>query len=207
MKVLLLNGSPHPKGSTYTALRSVADGVEEYGIETEIYHVSPEPIRGCMACFGCKNGKNRCIYEEDEVNVILEKLETADGLVIGSPVYYASPNGQILSVMDRVSFAATCLRGKPGAAVCSARRAGTTATLDALNKYFQIAGMPIAGSTYWPMVHGQKAEQTEQDLEGLQTCRVLGRNLAWLILSIEAGKAAGVQPPEPEKKIFTNFIR
>ncbi|MCL2492555.1 MAG: flavodoxin family protein [Clostridiales bacterium] len=207
MKVLLLNGSPHEKGSTYTALRAVADGIEESGIETEIYHISPEPVRGCMACFGCMDGKNRCIHDDDEVNIILEKLETADGLVLGSPVYYASPNGHVLSVMDRVSFASTCLKGKPGAAVCSARRAGTTATLDALNKYFQIAGMPIAASTYWPMIHGQSAEQAEQDLEGLQAMRVLGRNLAWLIRSIEAGKAAGIQPPETEEKVWTNFIR
>ena len=210
MKVLLINGSPHEKGCTYTALTLVADEIEKAGIETEIYQIPNVPVRGCVSCRMCKKEMSgRCTFDGDAVNEILQKMESSDAIIIGSPVYYASPNGQMLAVMDRVFFAGNCFSNKPGAAVCSARRAGTTATLDAINKYFQINGMPIIPSTYWPMVHGVSAEDVLNDLEGVQIMQMLGKNTVWLLKAIEAGKAAGIDPPKLDAggKIFTNFIR
>ena len=210
MKVLLVNGSPKEKGCTYTALKFVADEIEAAGIEAEIYHIPNDPIRGCIGCGGCsKAGDGRCVFKGDAVNEILEKMETSDALIIGSPVYYASPNGHMLAVMDRVFFAGKNFAYKPGAAVCSARRGGTTATLDALSKYFPISGMPIIPSTYWTMVHGQTPEDVKKDEEGVQVMQMLGRNAAWMLKSIEAGKAAGIETPEISGgvKAWTNFIR
>ncbi|MDR0817153.1 MAG: flavodoxin family protein [Clostridiales Family XIII bacterium] len=210
MKVLLVNGSPHPAGCTYTALKLVAGAIEEEGIEAEIYHIPNDAIRGCISCGACmRNKTGRCAFDGDAVNIILEKLETSDALIIGSPVYYASPNGHMLAVMDRVFYAGDKFEGKPGAAVCSARRGGTTATLDALNKYFPINGMPTVPSFYWTMVHGNKPEEVLQDSEGVQVMQMLGKNTAWLLKSIEAGKAAGLKLPQLPggKKQRTNFIR
>ena len=211
MKALLINGSPHEKGSTYTALRLVADALEEEGVEAEIYHVPNEPVRGCAGCRVCKQGdKGRCVFDDDAVNTIIEKIEGADALVLGSPVYYAGPNGQLLSVLDRVFFAGRDgFTGKPAAAVCVARRGGTTATLDVLQKYFPISGMPMAPATYWPMVHGLSGVEVLQDKEGVQTMQMVGKTVAWLMKCIEAGKAAGVFYPGPPggEKIATNFIR
>lgn len=206
MKVLLINGSPRAKGCTYTALSEVAKSLNACEIETEIIQIGNQAIRGCIGCGGCA-GKGRCIFEDDAVNEIIGKMEEADGLIIGSPVYFASPNGNLISLLDRLFYAGTCFAHKPAAAVVSARRAGTTVTVDDLNKYFTIKQMPVVSSTYWNMVHGSCPEDVLKDEEGLQTMRNLGRNMAWLLKCIENGKQNGIQPPTAEKKIWTNFIR
>lgn len=204
MKVLLINGSPNEKRCTYTALSEVASALEAEGVETEIAWIGREPLRGCLGCSGCaKRGDGRCIFDDDVVNSLIEKAEAADGLVVGSPVFYAGANGALLAVLDRMFYAASArLRFKPAAAVASARRAGTTPALDQINKYFQINCMPVVSSNYWPMVHGQSVEQVRQDAEGLQIMRTLGTNMAWLLKA-----TAQVPAPEVEPKIMTNFIR
>ena len=211
MKTLLINGSPHAEGSTYTALRFAADALEEEGVEAEIYQIPPVPVLGCVGCRYCMAaGEDRCVVDGDAVNVIIEKMEAADALIIGTPVYYASPNGQLLSVLDRVFFAGGAVfPGKPAAAICVARRAGTTATLDVIQKYFTISGMPIAPSTYWPMAHGMSGAEIKRDDEGVQIMQMTGKAIAWLLKCIEAGKSSGALYPKPPggEKIFTNFIR
>lgn len=207
MKVILINGSPHPKGCTYTALTEVAGQLNENGVDTELIHIGSKPVRGCIGCGKCSQNDSRCIFSDDIINATLDKIEHADGLVVGSPVYYASPNGSLLSFLDRLFYAGNCFSYKPGAAIVSARRGGTTAALDVLNKYFTISHMPVVSSQYWNMVHGNSPEEVKQDLEGMQTMRVLGRNMAWLIKSIEAGKQAGITQPDAEPKARTNFIR
>ena len=207
MKVLLVNGSPHEKGCTYTALSEVASALNSEGIETEIFHIGTAPVRGCIGCGGCAS-KMKCTFDDDIVNRLIEKIEDIDGLVIGSPVHYASAGGAITSVLDRLFFAASGkLAYKPCACVVSARRAGTTAALDQLMKYPTINRMPLVSSQYWPMVHGSIPGQVLQDEEGMQTMRTLGKNMAWLIKCIEAGRQAGVSLPEREKTVRTNFIR
>ena len=208
MKVLLFNGSPHKAGCTFTALSEVAKSLEAAGIETEILQIGSRAFRGCVGCRGCKNG-NGCVFGKDDgLNEILARCEEANGFVFGSPVYYASPNGAMLSFMDRLFYAgAKALAHKPGACVTSARRAGTTASLDVLSKYLTINQMPVVSSTYWPMVHGNTAEEARQDLEGMQIMRTLGRNMAWLLQCIAAGAAAGVAIPADEPAQRTNFIR
>lgn len=206
MKVLLINGSAHAKGCTFTALSIVAQALEENGIETEIFQAGAT-TKGCLGCGYCsKNGK--CVTD-DCVNEALKKLDEVDGIVIGSPVHYAAASGQATSFMDRLFYAAdkSKLRYKVGAAVTSARRAGTTATLDQLLKYFTITNMPIVSSRYWPMVHGSNPEQVMEDKEGVQIMRILGKNMAWLMKCIQAGREAGIEPPSPENVEFTNFIR
>lgn len=206
MKVLLINGSPNVKGCTFTALSEVERILQENGIETEIAQIGNKPIRGCVDCGGC-TGKERCAFHDDIVNEMLEKMEQADGLIIGSPVYFASPNGNLISMLDRFFYAGKCFAHKPAAAVVSARRAGTSVTLDDLNKYFSIRQMPVVSSTYWNMVHGSKPEEVLLDKEGLQTMRNLGRNMAWLLKCIEHGKENGISLPESESGEWTNFIR
>lgn len=206
MKVLLINGSPNEKGCTYTALSEVAATLNENGVETEIASIGKQPIRGCIGCGGCA-GKRRCVFGDDIVNSMIEKMEQADGLIIGSPVYFASPNGNLMSMLDRFFYAGGCFAHKPAAAVASARRAGTTVTLDDMNKYFGIRQMPVVSSTYWNMVHGSKPEDVKKDEEGLQTMRNLGRNMAWLLKCIAVGKENGVEPPMSENTNRTNFIR
>lgn len=208
MKVLMLNGSPHEKGCTYTALAEVAGELNKAGIGTEIMHVGGEAVRGCMGCGGCGR-LGRCVWNDDKVNQAVELMRECDGLVIGSPVHYASAGGAITSFLDRFFYSGSSAAAhKPGAAVASARRAGTTAALDQLNKYFMISQMPVVSSQYWNMVHGQCPEDVKKDEEGLQIMRVLGRNMAWMLKSIEAGKAAGIMLPEAEEeKMRTNFIR
>lgn len=187
MKVILLNGSRREKGCTYTALSVVADTLKENGIDAEIIHAIPDTAT---------------------VNAVAEKMKTADGLVIGSPVYWASPSGEIVSFMDQLAGkAGAALVHKVGATVASARRAGTTATLDVLNKYLTYHQMVSVASNYWPMVHGNTPDEVRQDAEGLQIMRVLGRNMAWILKCIEAGKKAGISAPETEAKVMTNFIR
>lgn len=206
MKVLLLNGSPHEKGCTYTALSEVAGALEAAGVETEIFWLGKEAISGCRGCGACgKLGK--CVLD-DVVNAALEKARAADGLVVGSPVHYAAASGQITSALDRLFYASGgAMRLKPGAAVVSARRAGTTAALDQLNKYFTINQMPVVSSRYWSMVHGNTPEEVRQDAEGMLVMRTLGRNMAWLLKSIQMAREAGLEPPEQEPPVKTNFIR
>ncbi len=208
MKVVMLNGSPHKRGCTYTALMEVAGVLEEQRVEAEIFHVGAKPISGCTACLKCRE-TDRCNIN-DTVNDFLELAESADGFVFGTPVHYAAPSGAISSFMDRAFYASmgsSIFAFKPAAAVVSCRRAGSTATFDQINKYFTITNMPVVSSQYWNMVHGAKPEEALQDLEGLQTMRTLGRNMAWLLHSIEAGRAAGIQMPELEEPVRTNFIR
>jgi len=211
MKTLLINGSPHKNGSTATALRLVADSLEEEGIEAEIYQISPVPVRGCAGCFSCKqSGENRCFFDDDEVNGLIKKIEESDALVLGTPVYFGGPNGQLLSVLDRVFFAGRAsFTGKPAAAICVLRRGGATSALEVLQKYFTISGMPIAPSTYWPMAHGMSGEEILKDGEGSQTMQMTGKTIAWMLKCIEAGKAAGVFYPDMPggEKVSTNFIR
>lgn len=208
MKVLLLNGSSRPNGCTYTALREVADTLEHDGIETEILFLGNKPVRDCAACGACGNRPGRCAFDDDIVNRIIEKAREADGFVFGTPVYYAHPSGRILSVLDRVFYAGKdAFIHKPAAAIASARRAGTTATLDVLQKYFTISQMPVVSSTYWTMVHGKEPEDVRKDEEGLQTMRNLAANMAWVLRCIEAGKTVGIQPPQAESGARTNFIQ
>ena len=209
MKVLMINGSPRPRGCTFTALSVVAEALNREGVETEIVQSGAGALRDCIGCRKCReNGDSRCIFNDDVVNGIIAKAEQADGFVFGSPVYYAHPSGRILSLLDRLFYAGSeAFMNKPGAAVVSARRAGTTASLDVLNKYFTINCMPVVSSQYWNQVHGNTPEEVKQDLEGMQTMRTLGNNMAWLLKCIAAGKAAGVDFPEREPAQKTNFIR
>ncbi len=208
MKVLLINGSPNENGCTYTALCEAAGALEREGIETEIFQMGKQPVRGCIGCGGCaRKGDGRCVFGDDAVNRALEKAETADGYIIGSPVYFASANGSLIAMLDRMFYAGKCFSYKPAAAVVSARRAGTTASLDEIGKYFSIRNMPVVSSKYWTMVHGNTPEEVRQDLEGMQNMRVLGRNMAWMLKCLEAGKQAGIAIPEPETPVKTNFIR
>ena len=211
MKVLLVNGSPHEKGCTYTALSEVAKTLNEEGIETEIYWIGTKPIGGCIACKSCST-KGKCVFE-DTVNPFIEKAENADAFVFGSPVHYAGMAGNMKGFMDRAFYSSSMAkRGKaflhkPAASVISARRAGTTATYDEFNKYFGITQMPIISSRYWNMVHGTNPEEVMKDEEGMQAMRILARNMAYYLKCIEAGKKLGVEMPKREKTIFTNFIR
>ena len=205
MKVTLINGSPNAKGCTYTALEEVSKTLKSEGIETEIIHVGHKDIRGCIGCRQCKT-KGKCVFN-DIVNDIAPKFKECDGIVIGSPVYFASANGTLVSFIDRLFYSMTADKTmKVGAAVVSCRRGGNSATFDELNKYFTISQMPIASSQYWNMVHGNSPEEVQQDLEGLQTMRTLGKNMAFLIKSIQLGKKEFGLPEKEEHK-FTNFIR
>lgn len=206
MKVLLVNGSPHANGCTYTALCEVAGALEAQGIETEIFQVGTKSISGCLGCAACiKTGK--CVID-DVVNEFVEKAKEADGFVFGSPVHFASASGALTSFMDRAFYGkGAVFANKPAAAIMSCRRGGATATLDQLIKYFTISNMPVVSSQYWNMVHGNTPDEVRQDLEGMQTMRTLGVNMAWLLKCIEAGKAAGIELPLREAKVATNFIR
>lgn len=210
MKVLLFNGSPHSKGCTYTALNEIAKTLKEEGIDSEIYNIGPKAIAPCKACYACaKLGK--CVID-DEVNEFIEFAKDFDAFVFGSPVYYAAAAGSAVSFLNRAFFSASksgkkVFSHKPAAAVASARRAGTSATLDQLNKYFTISQMPIISGRYWNMVHGSTPEDVQSDLEGMQNMRILARNMAYYLKCIEAGKKAGVELPKQEEVIYTNFIR
>lgn len=202
-KVLLLNGSPHTNGCTARALEEMIKVFSDEGVETEVIQVGGKDIRGCVSCGYCeKNGK--CVIN-DLVNEVAPKLEEADGLVVGSPVYYGSPNGTILSFMDRLFYSTSFSKHlKVGAAVVSCRRGGNTATFDALNKYFTISGMPVASSTYWNQVHGFSREDVEKDLEGLQTMRNLARNMSFMIKAFADAKEKYGEPLV-ERDSFTSF--
>lgn len=204
MKALLINGSPHAKGCTYTALSELKHTLEAEGIETELIHVGNQDVRGCIACGQCRK-LCKCVFD-DVVNEVASKLAEADAFVIGAPVYYSSPAGGAISFMDRLFFSTFNVDKtmKVGAAVVTCRRGGNTASFDVLNKYFSISGMPIASSQYWNMVYGGSAEEVLKDAEGLQTMRTLGRNMAFMIKSIQLGKQQfGL--PEKEPTTFTNF--
>ena len=206
MKVILINGSPHKSGCTYTALQEVAGALTRNGIETETLWLGDETIPGCIGCKKCKK-TGRC-FRDDLVNEFLDLASQADGFVYGSPVHFASATGMLTSFMDRVFYSGRAgFRGKPTAAIVSCRRGGASASFDQLNKYFAASSMPIVTSQYWNSVHGNTPEEVEQDLEGLQTMRTLGNNMAWLLKSIEAGRKAGIELPELEKNAKTNFIR
>ena len=206
MKVLLLNGSPREKGCTYTALAEIAKTLEADGVEAEILWLGKDATVGCTACGACRK-LGKCVHD-DVVNVAAEKLRAADGLIVGSPVHYAAASGQITCTLDRLFYSASKdFRLKPAAAIASARRAGTTATLDQLNKYFTINQMPIVSSCYWNMVHGNTPEEVLQDEEGLCVMRTLAHNMAWLLKVIAAGREAGLEQPVQETRVWTNFIR
>ena len=193
MKVLLINGSRRKSGCTYTALKEVADVLESEKISTEIIHVGIDAVNGSI---------------DKAVKETAAMLDEVDGIVLGSPVYYASPSGEIQVFLDRLFYIhGDKLKHKPGAVVASARRAGTTAALDVLNKYLMINEMPVVSSQYWTMVHGNSPEEVQQDAEGMQTMRILGKNMAWLLRCIEAGRQAGILPERTEERVWTNFVR
>lgn len=207
MKVLLFNGSPRANGCTFTALTEIASVLEGQGIKTEILQIGNKPVQDCIGCGGCAN-TGKCVFSDDPVNEWIEKAESADGFVFGTPVYYAHPSGRIFSAMDRMFYAGgQNFAHKPAAVIASARRAGTTASLDAMAKYLGISGMPVVSSTYWNMVHGQSPEEVKKDLEGMETMKNIGINMAWLLKCIEAGKREGIKPPFTGKTVWTNFIR
>lgn len=205
MKVLMINGSPHAKGNTYTALHEMEKIFSENGVETEILHIGNQAVRGCIACYSCaKNG--RCVFD-DIVNETASKFEACDGLVIGSPVYYASANATLIAFLDRLFYSTHFDKTmKVGASVVAARRGGLSATFDELNKFFTITGMPIASSQYWNSIHGREPGEAQQDAEGLQTMRTLARNMTFLMKSIALGKETyGLPEKEPFQR--TNFVR
>ena len=211
MKVLLFNGSPHKNGSTFTALEEVAKTLKEEGIDSEIYQIGSGAITPCRGCYACQQ-LGRCVINNDKVNEFVDYIREFDGFIFGTPVHYASACGGITAFLDRAFFVnfTSGKKGfehKPAAAVAVARRSGTTATLDQLNKYMAITQMPIISGRYWNVVHGRNAEDVKQDLEGMQNLRILARNMAWFLKLKEAGKKAGVPMPKQEEIVFTNFIR
>ena len=204
-KILLINGSPHEKGCTYTALSEIADTLTQNDVESEILYLGTKPVAGCIACGKCFQ-TGRCVFD-DKVNEVLEKLDEYDGIVVGSPVYYAGPTGQLCAFLDRLFFCSERrMAGKLGAAVVSCRRGGASAAFDRLNKYFTICNMTVVGSQYWNQVHGFTPEDVRKDEEGLQTMRTLAQNIAWLLKNRDAGKAQGISAPVYEARINTNFI-
>lgn len=206
MKVLLVNGSSHRNGCTYTALEEVAIALNKEIIETEIFQLGNPEIRDCCGCKACRQ-IGKCVYD-DVVNVFVEKARDFDGFVFGTPVYYAHPAGRILSFLDRAFYSGgSAFAFKPAAAIASARRSGTTASFDVLNKYFTINNMPVISSCYWNNIHGNSFEEARRDEEGLQTMRTLGRNMAWILKCIETGRKMGITRPDLEDRIHTNFIR
>ena len=205
-KVLLINGSPNEFGCTYTALSEVKKSLEKNGVAAEIYYLGKPAIHGCTGCGACSK-LDKCVYD-DAVNAVAARLDEFDGIVVGSPVHYSGPSAQVCAFMDRLFYSAgERLQYKPAAAVVSCRRAGSTASLDRLIKYFTINNMPLVSSQYWAQVHGTNPDEVRQDAEGMQIMRTLGENMAWLLRCIEAGKAAGVPAPAREPRVMTNFMR
>ena len=207
MKALLINGSPRERGCTYTALSELARTLEAEGIETELIQAGARTTHGCIACGKCAR-TGLCVFKDDPVNECVERMREADGLVVGSPVYYAGPNASLCALLDRMFYMKSAPYAfKPAAAVVSCRRGGGSASFDRPNKYFTIARMPVVSSQYWNSIHGNNAEEAVQDAEGLQIMRTLGDNMAWLLHCIEAGRKAGITPPAVEPWQPTNFIR
>lgn len=206
MKVLMLNGSSKPNGNTYIALQEIGRQLEKEGIGYEIFQLGGEPVRDCIGCGGCS--EKGCVFQDDKVNEFIAKAKEADGFVFGTPVYYAHPSGRIQSFLDRVFYSSgRAFAFKPGASVAVARRGGASASFDVLNKYFGISQMPVAGSTYWNSVHGRTPGEAAQDAEGLQTMRNLAKNMAWMLKCFALGRENGVDLPDAETGIRTNFIR
>lgn len=206
MKVLLINGSPNENGCTYTGLKEMEKIFSQYGIDTEILYLGKKAISGCIACTKCRS-TGRCVFD-DEVNKIGERLEEFDGVIVGSPVYYAGPSAQVTAFLDRLFYSyGKKMAGKLGTSIVSCRRGGATAAFDRLNKYFSISNMPIVTSQYWNQIHGNTPEEVRKDEEGLQTLRTLAQNFSWLLKCIEAGKNSGVKRDEYESPLRTNFIR
>ena len=201
MKVVLINGSPHRKGNTFIALSEVAGALEKEGVQTEIIQLGIKAVQGCIACNKCAEG--HCVFQDTLYNQVREALQEADGIVVGSPVYYAGPNGALCALLDRVFYSCSeLLAYKAGASVAVCRRGGASATFDRLNKYFTILNMPVVSSQYWNSVHGMRPGEATEDAEGLQTMRMLGRNMAWLLKGVKREER-----PEPELRVMTNFIR
>ena len=208
MKVILFNGSTHPHGCTAQALEIVAQNLNQQGIDTEILSLGATAVHDCIACRACKNGDGSCVFKDDCVNTWLAKIKTADGFIFGSPVYYAHPTGALLAAMDRLFFAGgQYLHHKPAAAVLTARRAGTTASMDVINKYFAFNQMPIVTATYWNQVYRDANGTPNTDAEGTQTLEHLANNMAWLLRCIDTGKQNGITVPSQAKTTFTNFVR
>jgi multimeric flavodoxin WrbA len=206
MNVLLINGSPHKNGCTFTALSEVAGQLKTHDIETGIFHIGADPIRGCIACGKCAQS-GYCVFNDDPVNECLDLVRKADGLVVGSPVYYAAPNGALCAFLDRMFYRKSAAYAyKPAACVVNCRRGGATAAFDRLNKYFSINSMPIVTSQYWNQTHGTTPDEVRQDLEGMQTMRTLGNNMAWLLKCIENSRGT-IPYPVAEPRTATNFIR
>ena len=207
MNVLLINGSPNKKGCTFTALSEIAKELEKEGIQCSFFHVGKKPIRGCTACWKCEE-KRYCVFEDDKVNECIDLIKAADGVIIGTPVYYASPNGALLALLDRVFFASgEKFAYKIGASIVNCRRSGSATAFDVLNKYFTISNMPIVSSQYWNGTHGSEPEEVMQNLEGLQVMRVLGKNMAWLLKCLDYAKGKIPLPEREAKRYWTNFIR
>ena len=205
MKVLLINGSPNEHGCTYTALSETAETLQKHGIDTEILYLGKKPVAGCIACGKCRE-TGKCVFD-DKVNEVIDKLDSIDAIVVGSPVYYAGPSGQLTAFLDRLFYSGGGrMAGKLGTSVVSCRRGGASAAFDRLNKYFTISSMPVVSSQYWNQVHGFTPEDVRKDGEGLQTMRTLGENMAWLLKCIEAGREKGISLPEYEERIATHFI-
>lgn len=204
LRVLLVNGSPHKQGNTFIALSEVAGELERNGIETEIFHIGNHPVQGCIACASCaKTGI--CTFQDELYLALRTKLQEADGLIIGSPVYYGGPAGSLCAILDRLFYSSgSFAQYKPAAAVAVCRRGGASATFDRLNKYFTILNMPVVSSQYWNSVHGRMPGEAREDAEGLQTMRTLGRNMAWMLRNLQAGEP---HPDGGEERIYTNFIR
>ena len=202
MKVVLINGSPHRKGNTFIALSEVAGALEKEGVQTEIIQLGIKAVQGCIACNKCAE-LGHCVFQDTLYNQVREALQEADGIVVGSPVYYAGPNGALCALLDRVFYSCSeLLAYKAGASVAVCRRGGASATFDWLNKYFTILNMPVVSSQYWNSVHGMRPGEATEDAEGLQTMRMLGRNMAWLLKGVKREER-----PEPELRVMTNFIR
>lgn len=205
-KILLINGSPHEKGCTYTALSEIANTLAKNDVESEILYLGTKPVAGCIACGKCFQ-TGRCVFD-DKVNEVLEKLDEYDGIVVGSPVYYAGPTGQLCAFLDCLFFCSERrMAGKLGAAVVSCRRGGASAAFDRLNKYFTICNMTVVGSQYWNQVHGFTPDDVRKDEEGLQTMRTLAQNMAWLLKNRDAGKTQDIAFPQYETRLTTNFIK
>ena len=206
MKVLLVNGSPHEKGATYAAMTVIAEALANEGVESEIFWIGNEAVGGCLGCGYCRKEK-KCV-RGDRVNDLTVRLAEFDGFVFGSAVHYAASTGALSSFMDRLFYMNSfAMRMKPAAAIVSCRRGGATAAFDEINKYFTISEMPIVSSNYWNQIHGSNAEEAMQDIEGVQTMKILGRNMAYMVKALAAAKEAGIVPAEREKKTLTNFIR
>lgn len=204
-KVLLINGSPNEHGCTYTALKEIADTLLKNDVESEILYLGKKPVAGCIACGKCYH-TGRCVFD-DKVNEVLEKLDEYNGIVVGSPVYYAGPTGQLCAFLDRLFFCSEArMAGKLAASVVSCRRGGASAAFDRLNKYFGISNMHIVGSQYWNQVHGFTPDDVRKDKEGLQTMRTLAQNMAWMLKNIQAGQEKGIMSPQYEDRVRTHFI-